>query len=433
MKDGTITSSASYSNALSFRLNKVSKYNLNIYSVISDNERGRVSLNISGSHGVGFSGMDFKGDRANTFTGNIYISGGSFLALSKDAGVTSVRGDIYIKDGAQVGLFKSNQISDSSRIYFSEKTGGSFYLSNQFTETISEKLSAIVVSVARGMVIFGSDDSSYFPHGQKHLYLDDLEIKEGSTLLITDWAEGRDHLLVRRDSEHLEESLKRILFNGYDPNAIHLEGYNDEYWEINGAPEPATYGAGLMLGVLGLVRYRRRLRGLPVSGTFPLRVGRSRRLFYLAAGSLARRPSLHPFTEGLVAVHTHGNQAFGRKEPKLGGGSLLVIFPTSPKRVITLLFPPVAVRQGECLQIWELVSSRSDGANSQIERVEAQPAAPRAVAVSDRFHFASRSLAARQTRRVARLTGTDPRRGGEWGFNPAVFRVRRGTFVGCGE
>jgi len=33
----------------------------------------------------------------------------------------------------------------------------------------------------------------------------------------------------------------------------------------------------------------------------------------------------------------HGSQAFGRKELKLGGGSLLVIFPSSPKRVITLL------------------------------------------------------------------------------------------------
>jgi len=38
-------------------------------------------------------------------------------------------------------------------------------------------------------------------------------------------------------------------------------------------------------------------------------VGRSRRLFYLAAGSLARRPSLHPFTERLAAVHSHSSQA----------------------------------------------------------------------------------------------------------------------------
>jgi|GEM_PF-1170820 len=49
------------------------------------------------------------------------------------------------------------------------------------------------------------------------------------------------------------------------------------------------------------------------------------------------RLCLHPFTEGLAAVLMHGSQAFGRKEPKLGGGSLLVIFPPSPKRVITLL------------------------------------------------------------------------------------------------
>jgi len=54
--------------------------------------------------------------------------------------------------------------------------------------------------------------------------------------------------------------------------------------------------------------------------------------------------SLHPFTDRLAAVHEHGGQAVGRKEPKLGGGSLLVIFPTSPKRVISLLPPYLSQR-----------------------------------------------------------------------------------------
>jgi|GEM_PF-6160805 len=35
-------------------------------------------------------------------------------------------------------------------------------------------------------------------------------------------------------------------------------------------------------------------------------------------------------------------------------------------------------------KIWELVSSRRDGANSQIKRVQAQPAAPRVVEKKDR-------------------------------------------------
>jgi len=53
-------------------------------------------------------------------------------------------------------------------------------------------------------------------------------------------------------------------------------------------------------------------------------VVRSRRLFYLAAGLLARRPSLHPFTERLAAVHAHGSQAFGRKAPNLWAVGLFV-------------------------------------------------------------------------------------------------------------
>ncbi|KXU36074.1 hypothetical protein AXK12_04450 [Cephaloticoccus capnophilus] len=72
--------------------------------------------------------------------------------------------------------------------------------------------------------------------------------------------------------------------------------------------------------------------------------------------------SLHPFTERLAAVHSHGNQAFGRKDPKLGGGSLLVIFPTSPKRVITLL-PLLLLSlsqrdKGRDFQIWDFAFAR---------------------------------------------------------------------------
>jgi len=84
----------------------------------------------------------------------------------------------------------------------------------------------------------------------KHLYLDDLIIEDGSFLSITHWLNGEDFLLVRKDSKHLADSLKKIRFIGYDPNAIHLEEFNKEYWAISGAPEPATYGA--IFGTLGL-------------------------------------------------------------------------------------------------------------------------------------------------------------------------------------
>ncbi|WP_197457033.1 hypothetical protein, partial [Cephaloticoccus capnophilus] len=258
IEGGTITSSAVYSNTLDFHLSMTSPYGVSINSVIADNARGKVSLNISGSHGVGLSQMSFHGAQANTFTGNIYIEGRNLLALYKDAGVTAVNGDLHIHDGALVGLFNSNQIADSSKIYFSGTTAGIFYLPLQGSETISEKLSAIVVSGAGGIVDFENHGNPVFPHGQRHLYLDDLDIEAGSVLIIREWAEGRDHLLVRRDSEHLAESLKRIVFEGCDPNAIHLEDYNDEYWEINGAPESATYGASLAVAGIALVAWRKK-------------------------------------------------------------------------------------------------------------------------------------------------------------------------------
>jgi len=82
--------------------------------------------------------------------------------------------------------------------------------------------------------------------------------------------------------------------------------------------------------------------------------GHTRQLTHCAWGG---RLCLHPFTERLVAVRMHGNQAFGRKESKLGGGSLLMIFPSSPKRVITLL--PLSQRdRGEYFQIWDFVFAR---------------------------------------------------------------------------
>jgi len=93
---------------------------------------------------------------------------------------------------------------------------------------------------------------------KRFLYLDDLSIDKGAELDVQGWVEGTHFFLVRKTSRNLEDALNKIKFKGYDPSKIHLEDYSDEYWMINGAPEPATYGAGLMLGVLGLVCYRRR-------------------------------------------------------------------------------------------------------------------------------------------------------------------------------
>jgi len=66
------------------------------------------------------------------------------------------------------------------------------------------------------------------------------------------WEAGRDHLLVRKDSTHLEEALKKISIDGWAKNQVYLKDYDKDYWSIEAAPEPATYGAifvGLGLGL----------------------------------------------------------------------------------------------------------------------------------------------------------------------------------------
>jgi len=55
-----------------------------------------------------------------------------------------------------------------------------------------------------------------------------------------------------------------------------------------------------------------------------------------------------------------------------------VIFPNSPKRVITLLSLSQRDR-GVCFQIWDFAFAQQRDEKSQIEWVQAQPAAPRVV------------------------------------------------------
>jgi len=244
---------------LRFYLNIPGEHVLGVSSRLSDNGTSKVNINISGAHGDGSWGLlAFTGAESNTFTGDLTISGHNNLSLHKDGGALAILGNVYVREGARLSILKDSQISKASKVSLVGAVNqvSNLSFSNDLSEDISQKLHSLQVT-GEGMLSFERPDDSFEKHGQRHLYLDDLEITKGSNLLVRFWAEGRDHLLVRRDSEHLLESLKRIQFEGYDPNAIHLADYDKDYWEINAMPEPATYGAGLMLGVLGFIRYRR--------------------------------------------------------------------------------------------------------------------------------------------------------------------------------
>jgi len=95
------------------------------------------------------------------------------------------------------------------------------------------------------------------PHGPRFFYIDDLIINGDGVLVIDGWVAGLDHLLVRRDSVHLQDSLGKMLFRDYDRQNLHLEVFNRDYWEISSTPEPAAYGAVLLSVGLGFVARRR--------------------------------------------------------------------------------------------------------------------------------------------------------------------------------
>jgi len=101
-------------------------------------------------------------------------------------------------------------------------------------------------------------DRAPYLNSKYYIKLDDLIVAEGAHLTVVGWEEGRDFLLVRKSSQHLADALRKMEFNGYDRNNIHLEDYDSEYWSIEAAPEPAVCGAALGAAGLGLWRWRRR-------------------------------------------------------------------------------------------------------------------------------------------------------------------------------
>ncbi|HEY1048656.1 MAG TPA: hypothetical protein VGE39_02835, partial [Prosthecobacter sp.] len=92
---------------------------------------------LSGTGDVAKSGgrLVFSGTEANTYTGNITLSGTASLLLQKTAGVTAVTGNISATaNGANIELGASNQIADTATINLSN--GAKFQL-NGFSETVA--------------------------------------------------------------------------------------------------------------------------------------------------------------------------------------------------------------------------------------------------------------------------------------------------------
>jgi len=251
---GSVTST---SGVLSIKFTQSTRYRSTLESPIKDHKNHKVGVTIAGNHGGARDNILFSGRFSNTFTGRFIVSGNSIVLLNKHSGATAVSGDILVEKSAHLHLGGSEQIRDTSTIVLSSLNKANrsvFGYSAEGNTRISEKIHALVVD-RFGEVNFDTNGKS---SGLKYLYLDDLIIHDGGELIIKNWVENRDYLLVRKDSKNLESALKKIEFEGYDRKKIHKEDFNKDYWLISSAPEPSTYGALFAATGLGVSLSRRR-------------------------------------------------------------------------------------------------------------------------------------------------------------------------------
>jgi len=230
---------------------------LKVYSSIRDHLGHTVGLRITGTHPNGETGqVDLTGTEANTFTGDVIVEGlRNTIHLNKLDGVTSIRSkNIYIRNQAAMNIVGSEQIANSATVTISDRSTLSF---SSVVKEVRETVHALVVKKGTNRLAFWHPQE-FKDSSKKTLILDDLEISADALLRISGWEEGRDHLLVRKTSKHLKDSLKRIRVDGWAKNQIYLRDYDSEYWSIEAAPEPATYGAILGAVGWGLWKWRRK-------------------------------------------------------------------------------------------------------------------------------------------------------------------------------
>jgi len=247
---------------LNVRLNckdgEPSHIHLNV--IIADSTRP-VGLRVTANpNRHGHSGIFLLGDRSNTFTGKVEISGeNSNLVLHKTNNAIAVRGNILIQEKAILRIRGSNQLLKSSNITL--RSGGAI-----ITESDSN-LSNILKNLTikdDGIINFAHKNNEFHDENSKYyLYADELIIHDGGNLTIKDWQDGRDFLLVRKTSQHLTDALKKMEFKGYNPADIHLRDYNSDYWQISALPEPTTYGAIISTVGLVLAAWQRRRKRPP--------------------------------------------------------------------------------------------------------------------------------------------------------------------------
>jgi len=235
-----------------------------LYSVITDNGDQRVGLKISGS-GVGAPDtaidpvanrgyITFEGNKSNTFTGDVEVENANLFRLKRSGGATSIQGNIIARNGGTIALGRSHQIANTSIVTLDGRENESGFCFDMDSHEIEESFHQLVVQGTGVLCFFRRQYYST-------LLLDDLLIEEGGLLKVLGWSDYMhiDKILVRKDSEHLLDSLERIVFEHDKTAQAGLREYDKDYWEVGpGFPESATYGAIFASGAVGLVFWRKR-------------------------------------------------------------------------------------------------------------------------------------------------------------------------------
>jgi len=256
---GIVTSTESFLKVRSLGTGPTAPGNLYINSVIADSSHV-IGVRFSGGYGA----LVFEGNQSNTFTGNVEILGlNNRLYLNKRDGALAVRRDILIEQG-DLFFRRGNQLSKTSSVTL--RNNGRLSYGSLSDYSITNTFKNLIIESA-GTIYFSHTDLEDSLNSKYYLYLDDLIINGNGLLTVQNWQDGRDFILVRKNSQNLADALTKMAFEGYDPANIHLRDFNSDYWQISALPEPATYGAILAAAGLGLRAWKRRKRGLNKRGT----------------------------------------------------------------------------------------------------------------------------------------------------------------------
>jgi len=225
-----------------------------IHSTIADHDSHRVGVKLSSQP---TAHLIIDGDTSNTFTGNMEVYGSHLLSLNKRNGAVAIQRGLILSNRAQLHIGYKDQFGRQAIVKLHNASFNLWNLGGGFIREIFHQLA-----------VTGESELNFHAGGyyaKAAIYLDDLFIHDWARLLIKKWEYNGDYLLlVRKDSEHLSDSLSRIKFDGRYGSAG-VRSHNWEYWEIGvGAgfsklPEPSTYGAifGGVGVVLALGRNRR--------------------------------------------------------------------------------------------------------------------------------------------------------------------------------